>query len=154
MRGMTTAPVEVSAPRVAADERPQSTDGSGLALRARAYYFAIVAATIGSCGPYVAHLGVHTRGLVAFAILATCASLAQLFVVNATTDHSFHTATIFLLAAALLLPPELVALVGIVQHVPEWIKHRYPWYIQSFNICNYTLNAMAAHATARFLLEH
>ena len=28
-----------------------------------------------------------------------------------------------------LLPPELVALIPLVQHVPEWLKERYPWQI-------------------------
>ena len=33
---------------------------------------------------------------------------------------------------------------GVVQHIPEWLKVRYPWYIQGFNIANYTLNGLAA----------
>ena len=37
--------------------------------------------------------------------------------------------------ALLLLPVGLVALLAVVQHVPEWLKMRYPWYIQTFNIC-------------------
>jgi len=48
------------------------------------------------------------------------------------------------MAAALLLPPELIVLIPLVQTVPEWLKERYPWFIQGFNICNYTLDALAA----------
>ena len=29
-------------------------------------------------------------------------------------------------------------------HLPQWLKDRNPWYIQTFNICNYTLNSLAA----------
>ena len=27
----------------------------------------------------------------------------------------------------------------VIQHIPEWLKQRYPWYIQTFNIGNYVL---------------
>src|SRR5439155_21849418 len=57
----------------------------------------------------------------------------------------------FLVAAALLLPPELVALCAVVAHVPEWIRYRYPWFIQTFNICNYVVATMAAWAIAHFV---
>src|SRR5919199_1055905 len=55
-------------------------------------------------------------------------------------------------AAVLLLPPEMVALIGVIQHIPEWLKHRYAWYIQTFNICNYTLTALAASWAAHRVL--
>src|SRR4051812_2477719 len=58
-----------------------------------------------------------------------------------------------MVAGSVLLPPELVALMGIVQHVPEWLKLRYPWYIQSFNICNYTLNGLAAWGVAKLVIH-
>ena len=48
------------------------------------------------------------------------------------------------MAAAILLPPQLVALVVIAQHLPEWLKERYAWYIQTFNIANIGLSAIAA----------
>ena len=94
--------------------------------------------------PLVPQITTHTHGWAAFVVLSACAALAQLFVVRTTRDQSYHTSTAFLIAGALLLPPELVVLMGVVQHVPEWLKHRYPWYIQSFNICNYTLDGLAA----------
>jgi diguanylate cyclase (GGDEF)-like protein/putative nucleotidyltransferase with HDIG domain len=52
----------------------------------------------------------------------------------------------------MLLPPELVALLGVVMHIPEWLKERYAWYIQSFNICNYTLGNLATWGAASVLL--
>src|SRR5438477_3768799 len=57
--------------------------------------------------------------------------------------------------AALILPPELLALVAVVQMVPEWLKMRYRWYLQTFNIFDYLLSAMAAWCVGRVvLLEH
>ena len=93
--------------------------------------------------PFFSQIDRHTGSWLEFAILATSVALAQLFVVRTPGNTSFHTSIVFLLAAALLLPPELVVLIGIVQHVPEWLKERYTWYIQSFNICNFTLTSLA-----------
>ena len=31
---------------------------------------------------------------------------------------------------------------AVVQHVPEWLKVRYPWFIQSFNIGNHTSTSL------------
>ena len=42
---------------------------------------------------------------------------------------------------------------AVVQHVPEWLKVRYPWFIQSFNICNHTINLVAAWGTVWLVLE-
>ena len=88
-----------------------------------------------------------------FALLATASSLAQLFVVITPRNQSYHMTIVFLVPAALLLPPELLPVIAVVQHVPEWLKQRYAWYIQSFNIANYTLDLLAAWATARVLLD-
>ena len=66
----------------------------------------------------------------------------------------YHTSVVFLIAAALLLPPELIVLIPLVQTVPEWLKERYPWPIQGFNICNYTLNALAAWGVADLINRH
>jgi diguanylate cyclase (GGDEF)-like protein/putative nucleotidyltransferase with HDIG domain len=94
--------------------------------------------------PPLSQLSPNTDGWPIFFLLASCAAVAQLFVVRTPRDQSYHTTIVFLIPAALLLPPELVVLMGVVQHIPEWLKVRYPWYIQSFNICNYTLNGLAA----------
>jgi hypothetical protein len=111
-----------------------------------------LAAGIGSALlPNVSATGVH--GLGAFAVLAGCAALAQLSVVRTNGNQLYHVAIAFTVGAALLLPPALVALMCVVQHVPDWIKERYPWYVQTFNICNFTLNALAALGAARVILS-
>ncbi len=38
-------------------------------------------------------------------------------------------------------------------HIPEWLKERYAWYIQSFNICNYTLGNLATWGGAFLVLR-
>ena len=60
-------------------------------------------------------------------------------------------AVVFLLAAALLLPPELVALMGLAQHLPDIAGRRFPPYITAFNVSNYTLSTLAAWGAARLI---
>ena len=79
-----------------------------------------------------------------FLILAGSAAVAQLFLVRTGKNQSYQTSIVFLIPAALLLPPELVALVPVVQHLPDWLKNRTVWYIQIFNISNFTLAILAA----------
>ena len=78
-------------------------------------------------------------------LLAAGAAIAQLFVVVTPRNQSYHTTPVLVVAAALLLPPPLIVFVAIVQHIPEWLRERYPWYIQTFNIANYALSGLAAH---------
>jgi diguanylate cyclase (GGDEF)-like protein len=87
-----------------------------------------------------------------FGVLAAAAAFAQLFVVHTTHNQSYHLAIVFVVAAALLLPPELVVLLCVIQHVPEWMRERYPAEIQGFNIANYTLAALGAWTAAHVVL--
>src|SRR6187402_1030200 len=115
-----------------------------LSRQAKAYLFTIAAIAVAAALVPLSHLKPGTHGWPTFLVLASCAAVAQLFVVRTPRDQSYHTTIVFLIPAAMLLPPELVALMGVVQHIPEWLKVRYPWYIQGFNIANYTLNGLAA----------
>jgi len=128
-----------------AEPRPAPEQGEPtLGRGAKLYLAAVGVATLVAAFVPLSHLSPQTSGWPTFFVIASCAAIAQLFVVRTPRDQSYHTSIVFLIPAALLLPPELVALVGVVQHIPEWLKVRYPWYIQCFNICNYTLNGLAA----------
>ena len=118
-------------------------------------YFAAVAITAASVTlPFIGRLQT-THQWPAFLILASAAAIARLFVVRTPADQAYHTDIVFLIPAALILPPELLVLVAIVQMVPEWLKMRYRWYLQTFNILDYSLSAMAAWFVGRWLiLEH
>src|SRR6185437_555327 len=65
----------------------------------------------------------------------------------------FNTALVFIAAAVVLLPPELIALMGLAQYWPDLIRRRYPWYSQLFNLANYTLNALAAWGAAHLVAQ-
>jgi diguanylate cyclase (GGDEF)-like protein/putative nucleotidyltransferase with HDIG domain len=88
-----------------------------------------------------------------FAILTIAAGIAQVFKVETTRNQSMHAALVFAVPAALILPPGLVALLAVTIHIPEWLKERYPWFIQTFNISNWLLSALAAWGTAHFVLR-
>src|SRR4051794_8460976 len=69
-------------------------------------------------------------------------------------NQSYHTTIVFLIPAAMLLPPGLVALIGVFHHIPEWLKTRSAWYIQIFNICNWTLAMLAAWGSFHVIVNN
>jgi diguanylate cyclase (GGDEF)-like protein len=125
-----------------------------LPATAGAYGFAIAVAAIAAAVPFLARIGgLETSKWTTFGILAAGAAATHTYTVRTARSTAFHTSWVFLIPCALLLPPELVALVGIVMHVPEWLKERYAWYIQSFNIFNYTLGNLATWGAARLVIN-
>jgi diguanylate cyclase (GGDEF)-like protein len=135
---------------------PKARVESRLTPQASAYLLVVITAAVGLALRVLVdiHAGDLSLGEWAtFALLATASALAQIFVVITPRNQSYHMSIVFLVPAALLLPPELLPVIAVVQHVPEWLKQRYAWYIQSFNISNYTLDLLAAWATAKFLLH-
>ena len=118
---------------------------TGLLLPAQFYLLSVYVITAGAYALAVADAPPIDQADWRLALLlAAGAAVLQLFVVVTPRNQSYHTAPVLVVAAAVLLPPPLLALVVIVQHVPEWLKERYPWYIQTFNIANYALCALAA----------
>jgi diguanylate cyclase (GGDEF)-like protein len=80
------------------------------------------------------------------AIILAAGAVAHAFAVHTPGNQVFHSGLAFAVAAAVLLPPQGIVLVCIAQHATDWVRQRYPWYIQSFNIANYTLSALSAWA--------
>jgi putative nucleotidyltransferase with HDIG domain len=83
-----------------------------------------------------------------FVLLVLLASVSQLLSFHLNRRRVFHTGIAFAVAAALLLPPVLIIVLCICQHLPEWLRQRYPWYIQTFNMANYAIAGVAAWAAA------
>jgi diguanylate cyclase (GGDEF)-like protein len=133
----------------------ETSSGPGapkLGTKAAAYFVVVALATAVSVVPLLSRLSAHTPGWATFVILGLIAAVAQLFVVRTPRNQSYHTTIVFLIPAAMLLPPELVAFMGLIQHIPEWLKNRSAWYIQIFNICNWTLSILAAYAAFHAVL--
>jgi diguanylate cyclase (GGDEF)-like protein/putative nucleotidyltransferase with HDIG domain len=145
---LTAIPTEVAYSETPRERRRESA----LSRSASIYFWIVIAGAVGATLPFVLRLGEHTHGWVTFAVLALGVGVAQLFVVVTPGHQSYHTTAVFLMPAALLLPPELVALMAIAQHAPDWLKRRLPFHIEAFNIANYTLSTMAAWAVAHEVL--
>jgi predicted signal transduction protein with EAL and GGDEF domain len=136
---------------ISLDERAR--EPIGLPRSASVYFWVVVAAALAATVPFLVRLGPETSGWPTFAVLAVAVAVAQFFVVVTPANQSYHTTVVFLAAGALLLPPELVAPLALVQHVPDWLKRRLPFHIQTFNIANYTLAAMAAWGAAHLIRD-
>src|ERR687883_860311 len=119
-----------------------------LTPRAIVYCGVVMAFAAAVAAPLLTHVKASGDQWAAFVVFSSCAAVAQLFTVQTPRNHGFQTTNVFLIPAILLLPAPLVALLALVQHVPEWLNSRKAWYVQSFNIANYTLNALAAFAVA------
>jgi len=123
--------------------RPVVGLATGLSTPAELYLLAVVAASAIWGGSLLGRLDLH-ESWPTFAVLASAAATAQLFAIHTPRNQVFHTSIVFVLAGVLLLPPELVVLMCVLQHVPDWLKERYRWYIQTFNISNYVVAALTA----------
>jgi diguanylate cyclase (GGDEF)-like protein/putative nucleotidyltransferase with HDIG domain len=135
-------------------EAPVPAPQRGLPRAARIYLAILGVVTVAVAGDFYYNAPEIRRGWATFAVLAVAATVIHLFPVKSPKNQMYHTSVVFLIAAALLLPPELIVLIPLVQTVPEWLKERYPWPIQGFNICNYTLNALAAWSVADVINGH
>lgn len=125
---------------------------SGLPLAAQLYLAAVWTVAAAACAWTARSSAPPTPSEWRLAVLlAAGAAIAQLFVVVTPGNQSYHMTPVLVVAAAILLPPPLIVLVAVFQHVPEWLKERYPWYIQTFNIANYTLSGLATYGVFALL---
>jgi diguanylate cyclase (GGDEF)-like protein/putative nucleotidyltransferase with HDIG domain len=127
---------------------------AGLPRAARLYLVVLAIVTVAAAGRFYVNAASVKHGWLTFVVLAAAATIAQVFPVKSPRNLMYHTSVVFLVAAALLLPPELIVLIPLVQTIPEWLKERYPWPIQVFNVSNYTLDGLAAWGAARLILAH
>ncbi|MDP8911271.1 MAG: hypothetical protein M3M94_04320, partial [Actinomycetota bacterium] len=127
-------------------QRPSRARAAGgwskLSASARLYLLGIAVVTTGASLPVLSEFSVTRGDLLTFVVLAVSAAVAQWLVVPTGRNHGFPVAMLFVVAAAILLPAEFVVLIGLAQHAPDLVKRRYPWFIQAFNVSNFTLNAL------------
>ena len=122
-----------------------------LSTTALVYLTAVAGLAAATAGPFLPRLEQPSQEWGTFLILASAAAIAQLFLVRTGKNLSYQTSIVFLIPAALLLPPELLVLVPAVKYLPDWLKNRTAWYIQVFNISNFTLAMLAASGGAHLV---
>jgi signal transduction histidine kinase/ActR/RegA family two-component response regulator len=82
---------------------------------------------------------------VALMMACVLATLLQILKIEGATERSSYSLSWVVYAAVFVSmgwPQMLVTI--LVAHFGEWIKHRYPWYIQSFNIAVYSITTIVA----------
>src|SRR5438034_11361162 len=114
-----------------------------LPAAAQAFVLGVGAGALAAIMAAVAHLPPDEPWAM-FALLATGAALVNLRGVTTGRHHRLDGAILFITAGALLLPPELVAFMGLAQHGVDGMRRRYPWFAQVFNISNSTLAGLTA----------
>src|SRR3954454_13738291 len=134
--------------RLNARERVDGPTRDELSRPARAYLAAVVVAAVAAALATVVAPSPDLGDWLTFAGLAVAAAVAQHFIISTGRHQAFPLSIVFLIAAALLLPPQLVALLGVAHHVPELARTRFRRHITVFNVANYTVAALAAWGAA------
>ena len=88
-------------------------------------------ATLAAAGKFYVNAPNIHHDWVTFVVLAAAATVAQVVPGEVAAERDVPHSVVFLVAAALLLPPELIVLIPLVQTIPEWLKERTPWPIQA-----------------------
>jgi hypothetical protein len=89
--------------------------GTGLPRAAKIYLALLGVAALAAAGKFYLGAPNVKHGWAEFVALAAAATLAHTFPVKSPPNAQYHTSVLFLVAAALLLPPELLVLVPLVQ---------------------------------------
>lgn len=91
---------------------------------------------------YLTNLGRLDLGLV---IIAGLAALTQIFKVEGTTDKSSYNLSWLLYGFAFMqLGAPATLFVILTAHLVEWVWHKYPWYVQLYNIATYAIAVTTA----------
>ena len=143
---MSAVPLEDAVERVSSVER-----SAKLPPKALAYFLFVGAAALAVTVPFLTALDRNTGDWLEFVVLSASVAVAQFFVVRTPGNKSYHTTGVFLIAAALLVQPALLALIPLIQHIPEWLRSRGTWYVQSTNIFVFTIATMSAWGAAHVI---
>ncbi len=113
-----------------------------ISLTAKVYILLIILIGLGLIAWMAANLNWSNTGLYVLAALAAAAQTYKAEGPNARTNYNIawfvygFAFVAFGLAAALF--------VIVIAHLVEWAWHKYPWYIQSFNIGNHVVSVFLA----------
>lgn len=144
-RPSTTCPT-VRSPAVSISVTCETPAARTLARGARRFLAATAAVAGAAALAPLLWTSASSADLLAFAALAAAAAATQAFLLEVRANHGFSTAILFLVAGAVILPPELIAPLALLQHLPDIARRRTPTHIQLFNVSNYALNGLAAWA--------
>lgn len=113
-----------------------------LASTAKVYVLSTILIGIGLIVWMVMRLDWTNLGLY---LLAALGSFAQTLKVEGPDDRTNYSIAWFVYGLAFItLDPNSALFVIVIAHLVDWIWHKYPWYIQSFNIGAHTIPVFLA----------
>src|SRR3954468_17873667 len=96
---------------------PVAPAPTGLPRRARPFFALVVSAAAVGGAAVLPRLDTAAPGWLAFFVLLLGAAAAHTFAVHTPRNQVFHMGLAFTVAGTLLLPPELVVLLCVAQHL-------------------------------------
>jgi diguanylate cyclase (GGDEF)-like protein/putative nucleotidyltransferase with HDIG domain len=85
-------------------------------------------------------LQIDWGGITAILILGAVSSLTLILKVEGATERSHYNVSFLIYAFTfVLLGPEAAIPVILISNLADWLWHKYPWYIQSFNLSTYII---------------
>jgi diguanylate cyclase (GGDEF)-like protein/putative nucleotidyltransferase with HDIG domain len=135
------------------------TDETGtlnrLSLSARAYIALVIVAGSSMVALIPGELAFPRDefSLIILAVAMALAAACQIWKVEGTTAKtSYNVALVIYGFTLVVLGPVPAILVSLFASAVEWVKHRYPWYIQTFNIFCLVVNLAASGAVYIIIL--
>ncbi len=121
-----------------------------LSLKARIYVLASILA--GSIVLLLNLFAFDERSTWEMLALSLVASLSLIFKVEGSTNRSHYNISFLVYAFSfVVIGAPATMLVILFSNLVEWIWHKYPWYIQSFNIAVYLLSLQGAEVASRVI---
>jgi diguanylate cyclase (GGDEF)-like protein/putative nucleotidyltransferase with HDIG domain len=112
----------------------------GMLLKAKVYILVVVFVGIGLLIWNLANLGEQNIWMMlALSILASFSLIIK--VIGATERSHFNTSFLIYSFTFVIYGLPATVVVILVSNLVEWVWHKYPWYIQSFNIGQYLIAA-------------
>jgi hypothetical protein len=113
-----------------------------LSTTAKVFILGTLLIGLGLIARMVPELDWANPGLYLLAVLGAAAQTLKVEGPNARTNYSIAW---FVYGFAFIeLGPWAALFVIVIAHLVEWIWHKYPWYIQCFNIANHAISASLA----------
>lgn len=122
-----------------------------LSFAAKGYILGIILIGLGLVGWMVMRLNWANIGLYLLAVLG---AVAQTLKVEGPNDKTNYSIAWFVYGFAFIAYGTAGAMfVIVIAHLAEWAWHKYPWFIQSFNIGNHVLSVFLAGMVYQFVSQ-
>ena len=113
-----------------------------LSSTAKTYILGVILVGLGLIAWSATELDWSNPGLYLLAVLG---AVAQTLKVDGPTNRTNYSIAWFVYGVAFLaLSPAAALFIVVVSHLVEWAWHKYPWFIQSFNIANHVISVSLA----------